>query len=149
MLMYCHGLYIIVQLSLIGLVAKLNNLWETVINKLDIDILRDTISLDITLQDGGEISDHSLIFEKVSSYFYVKGFGGRRFQFYPFEEGEYLELSALYYHDKPIEFVGVVSPTEEWANQCTATANFVLEIWGRILFIEAKEVTIDGTKYDV
>ena len=129
------------------LTERLNNLWESIIKKIDINILNSSISIDLELVEDGNCSKHTIVFKKVSSHFYLNNIGESRLNIYQPEEDEYLELTSINYLKDGISQIKVISTTETWANQCFASANFVLEIWSRVLFIEAKIIIVDGNEY--
>jgi len=131
------------------LTEALNHFWESIIKNIAVDILNSSISIELEIVENGESYKHTVIFKEVSSYFYLNNIGDSRLCIHQPEEDEYLELTTINYLEEGVGQIKVVSMNETWANQCFASANFVIEIWSRILFIEAKKVIIDRNEYSI
>lgn len=127
---------------------KLNELWAGIIELLEFDILKNTISFIIKVIEYGEEKKYNVIFNGVSSYYFVHDSGEKRYNLFDPEEGEYLELTSIYYYENVLD-IKIESLTEKWAKQYSSNANFVLEIWSSMLFIEAKNVIINKKIFEV
>ncbi|WP_040851165.1 hypothetical protein [Planococcus halocryophilus] len=128
----------------------LNALWGTVISNLEMNLLTNTLSLEIEQHNKKGIEHHKLIFIDVSAYYYVKDEINRRFNFYDQEETGYLQLSTVTYYGKGLNEICVTLPQEEeWVKQYPTKFNIVLEIWESVVFIEARKVQFNSQILDL
>lgn len=127
---------------------KLNELWGGVIEFFEVDILNNSISLSIKVIDNGQENKYNLVFNRVSSYYFVHDSGEQRYNLFDPEEGDYLELTSIDYYKGGLN-IKLESLTEDWVKQYYSNPNFVLEIWSSMLFIEAKSVIINGRIFEV
>ena len=131
------------------LTENLNSLWTGIIKRINFDLLKHSIVLELEIIENTKVFNYELIFEEVSSYFFLNNEGNNRIEIYPYEEGDYLELTAIHYIKEGIGDIVIKSQQEEWTRNLYASANFVLEIWSSYLFIEAKSVLVNGKKFYV
>jgi hypothetical protein len=127
---------------------QLNNLWAGIIKKIDFDILNGRITLSVEVIEDGNVNDFEVNFIDVSSHYYLKNNGSNRFSFYEVEDGDYLELTSVDYYSSGIGDIIINSLTNEWVCEYFSKANFVIEIWSSILFIEAKAIKINSVTYE-
>ena len=132
-----------------NLTERLNDLWESIVKDIDINISNNSISLTLEVIENGNSSNHKIIFKKVSSHFYLNNIGENRLNTNQLDEDEYLELTSINYVRNGVGEIKVSSASEPWANQCYASANFVLEIWSKLLFVEARIIVVDESEYSV
>jgi hypothetical protein len=120
-----------------------NSLWASFIEKIGFDICNLRIQFNLVFRRTEEIEKHELIFEGVSSFFFVNGEGDRRFNTSQWENAE---LSEIYYFEKPSD---LIRHTNDKPNmpQYISEPNFYLEIWGAVFMIEAKAIILDGSRY--
>ncbi|ARU62151.1 hypothetical protein CBW65_14935 [Tumebacillus avium] len=121
----------------------LNCLWAGVIEKHTVDLFNHTIEFDVRTNWGGVISYHHLKFTGVKAVYYIND----QFPSEP-EEGDYLELSSVSY-DKDMEMEVKVSADSKEYSHLNSKANFLLEIWGREVLIDALSVEVDGKFFEV
>ena len=95
------------------------------------------------------VSHYELTFIEVSAHYFIKNSGENRRNDFQYDEGDDLELTSIDYFAKGIGNIAIKSKTNRWVNQYFSSANFALEIWSSMLFIEAKKVTIIGVVFDV
>lgn len=126
----------------------LNNLWAAKIESIDFKLLSDKILLGLKVEEDQRITSHTLEFLEVSSYYYLKNTGTERFNFDEIEKGSFLELTSIDYYPKGIGSIKITAE-EEWTAQYYSNANFALEIWNAILFIEAKIISLDGRSFQI
>lgn len=127
--------------------------WESKIIEYNFDMLKNEINFRISFphkeNDTIRRIEYNLNFKKVSSYFFIKDVGDDRFYAvndYEYEETDYLELSSIGYYENGIGNFFIESK-KEWAKQYNANANFALEIWSGMLFIEAGIFEINDKVY--
>ena len=131
------------QKQLEQLYEEFGKIWASKINNFEINLLYRTIKLDLEI--GGSDKTYQVIFEGVSSYYYIVGNKKAAVDVQP---GYYSELTEIYY-----------SPGEQLVLQQNIAhinkpyhhsyPNFWLEIWESVLLIEAKAFIINGKRYDV
>ena len=121
----------------------LNNLWGATIDSIDFQLLSDKISLMLSINENEIITKNKLEFREISSYYFLKDIGDDRFNFDEIEKIDYLELTSIDYYPEGIGMIKIIGE-EEWINQYYSNANFALEVWNSLLFIEAKILILDG-----
>ncbi len=127
----------------------LNSLWANVVEQQSIDIFNHKIMFRTKLIENGSIMRYKVMFEGVSSFYFLENTGDDRFNSHEPEEDDYLELTSIDYHPNGIGLISVQSKTEEWVQKYIANANFSLELWNAMLFIEAKKITINDLIFEV
>lgn len=60
-----------------------------------------------------------------------------------------MELTSIQFFKNGVGDITTKSKAEKWAEQYYSNANFVLEIWNSMLFIEASNIIIDDVEYEV
>jgi hypothetical protein len=119
--------------------SKLNKLWSGIITNFNFDLCAHTLSFDVTLERTGR-RKHKVVFEGVSSFYFVSGLGERRFEM---DKWDYAELSEIYYNASPTDKIAHTRTTAEYVTQDQSCANFIIEIWSSTLFVEAESIKID------
>jgi hypothetical protein len=129
---------------------KLNELWAGVIDFYKFDIFKHTITLDVTVIENGEERRYNVKFKDVSAYHFYENSGEERINPLELDEGDYLELTSIQFFENGVGDIRIKSKTEKWVEQYYSNANFVLEIWESMLFIEASSIIInDVDEYKV
>ena len=128
---------------------KLNELWAGVVDFYEIDILKHLIKFNITVLENGERTSYCILFKGVSSYHFYEDSQERRLNPIEPDEGDYSELTSINFIKNGIGNIKIEASTDRWVEQYYSNANFVLEIWNSMLFIEAKYITINGVEYEV
>lgn len=128
---------------------ELNALWDGIIEKMDFDILGHTIRLNTkAVIDDKTTKRYTIVFSGVSSFYFIENTGTERFNLSQPSPGDFLELSMVVYYKKGVGKIGI-NPDKTWTEQWHSSANFALELWSSILFIEAHSVTINHRTFDV
>ncbi len=122
---------------------NLNKLWASIIEKQVIDIFNHFILFEIKSINNGGVSFHQLKFNNVKSLYYIND----QLPFEP-EEDDYLELTSVIFEKERTNEIKVSSKSKEYS-YLTSNSNFLIEIWGRELLIEASSVEIDGKLFEV
>lgn len=133
---------------------ELNKIWEGRVQTLDFDPLNRRIQFKIKFyRSGGGINIVSLIFFKVSAFYFVNEIANERFNIYEPDEGDSKELTSIYWYPNGVGEIKIVTnPSAEnvnWAKQWYSSANFAIDLEPSILLIEAQTVSIDGKTFDV
>ena len=119
----------------------LDKLWASVIESMDIDILRNQITFRLTNCFNETLTHYILRFLSVSSFYYINAAGDMRFNMLEYEDGDFLELSSICYYPKGIGEIDI-KQGYSWTKQCCSSANYALEIWQKSFLIEAKQIEI-------
>ncbi|QNU39023.1 hypothetical protein IC801_07395 [Geobacillus sp. 44B] len=127
------------------LVALLNEMWATVVKSFHIDILSHTISLNVKVVDNEKY--YKIVFKGVSSFYFVENSGDSRLNPVDPEDGDYIELTSIDYYKNGIGKIHISLSKEIWVGEYFSSANFVLEFWEALLFIEAKSIVINGEEF--
>lgn len=128
---------------------KLNELWAGVIDFYEFNILKHTITFNITVIENGEKAKYGVTFKGVSSYHFYEDSEEQRLNPINPDEGDYLELTSIQFYKNGIGNIATKSQIEQWAEQYYSDANFVLEIWNSMLFIEASNLILNDVEYEV
>jgi hypothetical protein len=128
---------------------KLNEIWAGVIDFYEFNILKHTITFNITVIENGQKSKHFIVFKGVSSYHFYENSEEQRLNPVNPDEGDYLELTSIQFYKNGIGNITTKSQIEQWAEQYYSDANFVLEIWNSMLFIEASNLILNDVEYGV
>lgn len=127
---------------------KVNELNELEILKYKYDIFKKEISIDLRDISDNKMINHSLVFHEVSSCYFVSAWEESRFMMrYPDEE-DYLELTSIEILSGSLN-ISVHNENEGLVKQLKNCGNISLEIWSRILIIEAKRVSIDNIEFEL
>jgi hypothetical protein len=130
--------------------STLDALWASRVESLRFDPLDHRISFGLRVTKEGREYAYQLVFEGVASFYYVYEIGEGRLELSPRAPcGGYLELTTICYHRQGVGRIGITSRTEDWVQQWWASANFVIELWSRMLFIEASQIAVNDQVFEV
>lgn len=127
--------------------TEFNEILESKINKIDFNLLTSSIEFLIEyIENGNKINTH-IIFMNVSSYFFVNDTREDRKSFIEYEDGNYLEITSIDVIEGNLE----IQPKAQarWIEQYGASANIAIEIWNRILLIEASKIIIGEKEFNL
>lgn len=125
---------------------KFNEMWSSKVMNLDFNMINNSISIVIEILDGGITSTHIIEFREVSAYYFINNTGDRRKEFIIPETNDFLELTSI----SIIENSDLkIDSKEEWIVQYYSKVNVMIEIWNRVLFVEANQVVIDSKIIDL
>jgi len=126
---------------------QLNQLWAGKINKLDFNLLASELKISITVLDNQTTTNYDITFKEVSAYYFVNNDGESRKNFYEVEQGDYLELTSIDYFPEGVGEITLTSAKNDWARNYYSGANFALEFWSSILFLESNVIEINKTTF--
>ncbi len=124
-----------------------NKMWALAITDLKINMLENSISLKLQSPMDDDKIHFELIFSGVSAYYFFNDMEISRKRFIEYEEGNWLELTSIDYMDEECEMK--FNTNVAWLKQFGGSANIVIEIWSRFMFIEATKVIIDGQVFEL
>lgn len=120
-----------------------------VIEEFEINPLNHNITITIKSTEYGIEKKINIVFGEVSAYFFVENNGDKKINLLSYDKEDYLELTSIEYYEVGVGKVMIESSASRWTDQYFSSANFVLEIWSSVLFIEAKTVGINGEIFKV
>lgn len=123
----------------------LEDISETKIQSMSFDVLHRKITM---IVEPFKKEPVTIVFDKVSAYYFVNNNGKERFRIGKVDPGDYTELTSIGYYKNGIGKISIIS-TDHWAPQWYSSANFGMELWAAALFVEAQAITIDGETFDV
>lgn len=127
--------------------TEFNEILESKINKIDFNLLTNSIEFLIEyVENGNKINTH-IIFMNVSSYFFVNDTREDRKSFIEYEDGNQLEITSIDVIEGNLE----IQPKAQsrWIEQYGASVNIAIEIWNRILLIEASKIIIGEKEFNL
>lgn len=128
----------------------LNNLWGTVITDIQVDLLNNTLTIQLEIHENNLISFETLRFIDVSAFYYVKDNLENRFNFYDRENVYYLEMTSIdYIENIKYDFQIKSASDAEWSEHYKTDTNIVVEIWNSVLFIEARRIVLGNRIFEL
>ncbi|MBC1803278.1 YxiG family protein [Listeria booriae] len=127
------------------LLKVLDKIEEALIESHSIDIQLNKIQLNLIYPDNGEKA--TLIFGKVSTFYFVNGYEDSRYATSDYEYGEKRELLSIVYGNSRNQSL-LIKAKDRFYNGFDATFNFTLEFMEGLLLIEADEIEINDCKFE-
>lgn len=127
------------------LIPLLDSLRQSIIERFDINIPKEKISIHIKASDSSA-NDIKVIFEEVFSFYFIneRGSLSTRPCF------DYTKLNSIGYYENGVgEFANLDCPEEEITEQDISLPNFALELLNSSMFIEARSIKINDKKFRV
>lgn len=121
------------------IVSKLNDIYYSKINNMDINLSNKEIIFDLSTIDGNLVTNHMLKILGCSSVLWSEK--RKDDVCYNYKECDYYELSSII-----LKKISVASGNE-WLNQYPMEYSVVIEIWESALLIKAEEIILDGQKF--
>jgi hypothetical protein len=119
-----------------------------VVEFLNFDALKHTIILNVKIIENKGEEKFEIVFNGVSAYYFIENSENKRLSPTPYDEGDYLELTSISYFEFGVGKVAIESYLHEWTKKYYSSANFALELWSSMLFIEAKSVVVNGEVFE-
>jgi len=123
----------------------LDSLKQSVIEKFDINIPKEKISIHIKANDSS-VDDVKVTFEEVFSFYFIneKENLSARPCF------DYTKLNSIGYYENGVgEFANLDCPKDEITEKDISLPNFALELFNSSMFIEARSIKINDKKFRV
>nr|NNM90394.1 hypothetical protein [Bacilli bacterium] len=128
--------------------VALNKLWASIVEEYHFDVLNHTIRFKTKVVDSGNVNEYDVQFCQVASFYFVDGLDEDRHNCIEPDEGDYVELTSVHFLNEGIGDIRVV-PNGDWTNQYSSTPNFAIEMWSKMLFIEAASVKFNQEIFNV
>ncbi|MBC1796937.1 hypothetical protein HCA55_09360 [Listeria booriae] len=127
------------------LLKALDKIEEALIESHGIDIQLNKIQLNLVYPDNDEKA--TLIFRKVSTFYFVNGYEDSRYATSDYEYGEKRELLSIVYGNSRNQSL-LIKAKDRFYNGFDVTFNFTLEFMEGLLLIEADEIEINDCKFE-
>ena len=128
----------------------LGSLMGSIIKSLDFNLEKCQIVFSLDAHMTEDIIQHSVVFDKVSVFYFINGDTHSRKDCKIIGEGDYVNGYLEFTYAETIDEVNIVPKSEHSAAQfmnSLGKANIFVEIWSTLLLIEAEVVVIDGIEY--
>ncbi|WP_432662245.1 hypothetical protein R9X47_17100 [Wukongibacter baidiensis] len=123
----------------------LDSLRQSIIEKFDINIPKEKISIHIKANDSSA-HDIKLIFEEVFSFYFINEKGNLSTS----PCFDYTKLNSIGYYENGVgEFANLDCPEDEITEKDISLPNFALELLNSSMFIEARSIKINDKKFRV
>ncbi|MCT4565655.1 MAG: hypothetical protein N4A68_15265 [Maledivibacter sp.] len=133
------------HLSQTKLQPLLNSLKQSTIEKFDINVPKEKISIDIKPNSNSD-DKVKITFEEVFSFYFINDEGNlsQKSCF------DYTKLNSIGYYENGLgEFANFNCPDDEITEKDIALPNFALELIDSCIFIEARSIKIDDKNFRV
>lgn len=117
-------------------ICAINSIYCSTINDINFDVSNKEIIFDLTLNESGNVSHHTMQFKNVTSFLWIEKPVDS--QGYSFSNCDYYELTSITF--KQIR----AKADNDWLNQYLMGYNVVIEIWETALLINSSELLIDN-----
>ncbi len=127
------------------LMPLLDSLQQSIIEKFDIDIPKEKISIHI--KNNTDSDDKvKIIFEEVFSFYFINEIEDLSIK----PCFDYTQLNSIGYYENGVgEFANLDCPDDEITEKDISLPNFALELFDSSIFIEARSIKIDDKKFKV
>lgn len=130
-----------------NLKEKLILLWASKILKYNFDMLSNKITFLLETLDDDEIQRYGLVLKNVSMLYFVNNAGDTRFNIFEPDKDDYLEFTSInILNDVELH---IESEEDRWLKQYGGKANVCIEIWSKIILIEADSIELNYENYDL
>jgi len=124
---------------------QLNFLWASKVLDYDFDMLSNKISFRLQTIDNKEENEYILVFNKVSIWYFINNISLSRKDIFEVEKGEYLEFTSIGFLKNAK--IRLESFEKDWIKEYNGNGNICIEIWSKLLIIEASSVTLNEVEY--
>ena len=127
------------------LMPLLDSLQQSIIEKFDINIPKEKISIHIKNNDASD-DKIKIIFEEVFSFYFINENGDLNIK----PCFDYTKLNSIGYYENGVgEFANLDCPDDEITEKDISLPNFALELFDSSIFIEARSIKINDKKFRV
>lgn len=125
---------------------KMNELFESKIVSYSMDILENKLSLELELLENGITTNYSVEFLNISTLYFINNTTNERKEIYPIEKNDYLELTSI---NLSADIINIMLDCKEesWLKQYAGYGKVVLEIWSKLVVLEAEKLKINNDLY--
>jgi beta-xylosidase len=130
----------------VSIQQKMNELFESKIVSYSMDILENKLSLELELLENEVITNYSVEFINVSTFYFINNTTDERKEIYPPEKDDYLELTSINLSNDKIN-ISLDCEEETWLKQYDGCGKVILEIWSKLVVLEADKFKINDDVY--
>jgi beta-xylosidase len=132
----------------VSIQQKMNELFESKIVSYSMDILENKLSLELELLENEVITNYSVEFMNVSTFYFINNTTDERKEIYPPEKDDYLELTSINLSNNIIN-ISLDCEEEVWLKQYNGCGKVILEIWSKLVVLEANKFKVNDDVYDL
>lgn len=125
----------------------LDELSESIIKSYRFDILNNTIYLSLLVIENSKEKTYDITIFNVSMHYFVNNTWDKRKNISRINNDEYLECTSISLLSEEIQVLLKCCGEDKWLCQYNASGNLVLEIWNRILIVEAQSIKINEKEF--
>jgi hypothetical protein len=125
---------------------KMDEVFETKILYYSMDILENKLSLKLELLENELITNYSIEFINISTFYFINNTTDERKNIYPLEKDDYLELTSIHLSNDIIN-ISLDSKEESWLKQYNGCGKVILEIWSKLVVLEAEKLKMNEDVY--
>ena len=126
---------------------QLNLLWASKVIEYHFDMLSNKILFILETMDNGVLNKYKLSFNSVSMFYFINNVTDSRKNVFVSDDDDYLEFTSI----NILEDVKVLAESQQnsWINQYNGEANVSIEIWNKLLVIEASSLELNNISYSL
>lgn len=125
---------------------RMNELFESKIVSYSMDILENKLSLELELLENEVITNYSVEFLNISTFYFINNTTDERKEIYPPEKDDYLELTSINLSNNTIN-ISLGCEEEVWLKQYNGCGKVILEIWSKLVVLEADKFKVNDDVY--
>lgn len=126
---------------------KLNELFDSKILTYNLNILNNTFDITVEIQEGEKKFEKEITFYGVTTFFFVNNDTKNRKKLYTAEPMDFLELTSIYFVNNQRISIAPFSTDEAWLNNYVGEGNIIIEIWNKLLILEAVSLKINEIQF--
>ncbi|WP_086313791.1 hypothetical protein A5821_001330 [Enterococcus sp. 7F3_DIV0205] len=127
---------------------RMNELFESKIVSYSMDILENKLSLELELLENEVITNYSVEFMNISTFYFINNTTDERKEIFPPEKDDYLELTSINLSNDIIN-ISLDCEEEVWLKQYNGCGKVILEIWSKLVVLEADKFKVNNDIYDL
>lgn len=125
---------------------RMNELFESKIVSYSMDILDNKLSLELELLENGVIINYSVEFMNIRTFYFINNTTDERMGIFPLRKEDYLELTSINLSNDIIN-ISLECGEEAWLKQYNGCGKIIMEIWSKLVVLEADKLKINSDVY--
>lgn len=126
---------------------SLDELNEGVIKNYSFDMLHNEIYLLVIVLEDGLEKKYDVTISNVSMYCYMNNTEPKRKNMDSIEDDDYLECTEINVISSNTKVSFQCGEEDEWLAQYSANVNLAIEIWNKLLLVEAQSIKINKEEF--
>lgn len=136
------------EVNKVSIQKRMNELFESKIVSYSMDILENKLKLELELLANEVIKRYKVEFMDISTFYFINNTTDERKKRYAPEEDDYLELTSINLSNSNIS-ISLDCKEEIWLKQYDGCGTVLLEIWSKLVVLEAKKLKVNGDVYSL